>query len=364
MTGPWEFADGTATAQGRFALPSFAIACWLVSALIAASLAERIRSTSLLLLTGLASAICAPTLFAWIWTEQGWLVRLIGAHDAFGGSAIHALAGGFALGILHELGPRVAAIDKDGNVVDLPAAMPWLQSLGMLFILVGLFGLAVSTLHLILISDSDGASVLSAVGAYGTPTPLSRVTTNLLVAACAGLLVGHVLGQNRPQRTFGGAIAGVVGIAAGGDAFHPLQALLIGAAVAWFAFFIQLRLKSRFGIDDPMGIISFHGASGFAGTVICGFVLWTFPSTLAADATRINPLGNAGIAIMAFFLFGYLPGYFAAKFMNYLDALRIPLVIEIAGADLVNDMADADLSLAALELEQMLVSSGLEKPTK
>ena len=43
---------------------------------------------------------------AWGWHAEGWMVRILGYHDAYASGVIHAIAGGFALGVLG--GPRTA----------------------------------------------------------------------------------------------------------------------------------------------------------------------------------------------------------------------------------------------------------------
>ena len=44
---------------------------------------------------------------AWGWHASGWMVKLWGYHDAYASGVIHAIAGGFALGVLVVLGPRL-----------------------------------------------------------------------------------------------------------------------------------------------------------------------------------------------------------------------------------------------------------------
>ena len=48
------------------------------------------------------------------WYYAGWMVNKLGYHDAYAG-VIHAASGGFALGILSVLGPRIGKF-RNGKV--------------------------------------------------------------------------------------------------------------------------------------------------------------------------------------------------------------------------------------------------------
>jgi len=347
---PWSAAMGSA----GFEWLRFATTSCLVSALIATSLLERVRTISLLLLCTMASAVCGPIAAAWTWDSASWLILLTGTHDAFGAGPIHALAAGFALGTLHQLGPRVAATASDGQVVELSSTTPWLQSFGSLLFIIGLFAFSASALQPFALIDGDQFTA-AAIGPYGTQTSLAQVTTNLILALAGGILAGSVLGGGRPQKMLNGGIAGVVAVAAGADLYHPMQAFLIAGALTWFAFAVRARLMTRHQVDDSLGIVSWHGAAGIGGLVVAGFVLWTFPSSATADAAMINPFGNAAAAFFCFFLLGHLPAYLAARFLDYLGILRLPLAVEIAGSYLLYDLVDAQTQAEASKLERSMV---------
>ena len=354
---PWSAAMGSASDGAGFPWLRFAVASWMVSALIAGCLLERVRATSVFLLTLAASAICAPIVAAWISDPEGWLVRLAGAHDAFGGAVIHSLAGGFALGVLQRLGPRASATTAEGHIAEIPAAIPWLHALGFFLFIIGMFAFMGSFPQLFA-SEDPGAHMV-VLGPYGMPTSLALMTTNLVLALAGGLLIGTVLGRRRPHRVLAGGVAGMVSVAAGADLYHPLQAFLIAGAMTWLAFAVRAHLATRYKIDDALGSVSWHGAAGVGGVIVAGFVLWTFPSTAGADSAMINPFGNTVAALFGFLVFGYVPGYLVARFLDYLDVLRIPLSVEIAGADLMDDLADAQATADMAERERSLVRRGL-----
>ena len=84
-----------------------------------------------------------------------------------------------------------------------------------------------------------------------------------------------------------------------------------------------------------------HGYAGFAGLVICGFVLNGYPSSGysvgamfdGSTYATINPLGQFLGALIMFFVLGMFPGYVIAKVLHGMGKLRIPREVELAGLD-------------------------------
>ena len=83
------------------------------------------------------------------------------------------------------------------------------------------------------------------------------------------------------------------------------------------------------------------GYAGFAGLIICGFVLNGYPSSGysvgamwdGATYAAINPLGMFIGALIMFFVLGMIPGWIIAKILHGMGKLRIPREVEIAGLD-------------------------------
>ena len=68
---------------------------------------ERINSGAFWILAVVIGSAAWIIDAAWGWHSGGWMVKLLGYHDAYASGVIHAIAGGFALGILVVLGPRL-----------------------------------------------------------------------------------------------------------------------------------------------------------------------------------------------------------------------------------------------------------------
>jgi ammonia channel protein AmtB len=133
--------------------------------------------------------------------------------------------------------------------------------------------------------------------------------------------------------------------------------MLIGAIGVVIAYKMHFWVERKFKIDDAVGAVAVHGYAGFAGLVICGFVLNGYPSSGysvgamwdGSTYASINPLGQFLGAIIMFGVLGMLPGYVIAKILNGMGKLRIPREVEIAGLDyeIMEDDRDAEKAVAS-----------------
>ena len=60
------------------------------------------------------------------WHFDGWMLKILGYHDAYASGVIHAIAGGFALGVLVVLGPRIGKFSSSGEPRNIGPRNPWL----------------------------------------------------------------------------------------------------------------------------------------------------------------------------------------------------------------------------------------------
>ena len=78
--------------------------------------------------------------------------------------------------------------------------------------------------------------------------------------------------------------------------------------------------------------MAIHGYCGVIGVVVCGFVLWGYPSSPHAEYPPITPWGQAtGALIMC--VLGFIPCYVIAKLLNRKNMLRVPFEVELIGLD-------------------------------
>ena len=109
---------------------------------------------------------------------------------------------------------------------------------------------------------------------------------------------------------------------------------MIGGIGTFLAYKLHHFVERRFKIDDAVGAIAVHGYAGFIGVVICGFVLWGYPSSPYEGYAAINPLGQFIGAIIMFFVLGFLPAFIVSKILAAAGILRIPREIELMGLDM------------------------------
>jgi ammonium transporter, Amt family len=352
---------------------AFLLFSWTTASIISGAVIERIKTQAFLILAVLVGSVTWIIDAAWGWSWNGWMVQLMGYHDAYASSVVHGIAGGSALAILIVLGPRLGKFAADGTPRDFPQNNPWLVTVGLFLIYTGFWGFyAACNIPII---DLNGPAVLAngaepfftATNIYLTPTSLSAITFNFLMSLSGGLMAGYVMSKGDPFWSYSGGLAGVICASAGNDLYHPIEAMLIAMIGVWFAYKMHYWVERRFKIDDAVGAVAVHGYAGFLGTVIAGFMLWGYPSNIAYQATgwfgnvdgvaAINPLGNFIGAIIMFWILGFIPCWIVAKILSGLGWLRVPREVELAGLD-THDYGDAfpyfpyrDTAVEALDRE-------------
>ena len=313
---------------------AFLLFSWTAASIVSGACIERIRPTAFWLLAILIGSVCWIIDASWGWHPEGWMVRILGYHDAYASGVIHAIAGGFALGVVKVLGPRIGKFRKDGTPRNINPHNPWLVTVGLFLIYTGFWGFYVAcNIPIIDVQSGDGV-YFSATNIYLAPTTLSAITVNFLMSLSGGLLTAYVLSKGEVTWTYYGGLAGIIAASAGNDLYHPIQAMFIAGLGVAFAYRMHFWVERRFKIDDPVGAIAVHGYAGFFGVVVAGFVLWGYPSSPNPDFAAINPLGQLIGAVIMFGVLGFLPGFLCARLLQSLGALRIPAAVEIAGLDL------------------------------
>jgi ammonia channel protein AmtB len=182
------------------------------------------------------------------------------------------------------------------------------------------------------VQAGDG-EFFSATNIYLGPTTLSAITVNFLMSLSGGLLAGYWVSKGDAFWTYSSGLAGIIAASAGNDLYHPIQAMFIAIIGVIIMYKMHYYVERRFKIDDAVGAVAVHGYAGFFGVVICGFMLWGYPSSPDTSFATINPIGNFIGAIIMFGVLGLLPGYVIAKILNSLGLLRIPAAVEVAGLD-------------------------------
>lgn len=325
---------------------AFLLFSWTAASIVSGSVIERIRSSALWVHAVLIGSVFWIIDAAWGWHWDGWMVHKLGYHDAYASGVIHAIAGGYALGVLVVLGPRIGKFAKDGTPRDIPPHNPWMVTIGLFLIYTGFWGFyAACNVPLISPEVIDGqitGTTWTATNIYLGPTTLGAITFNFLMSLSGGLMATYIVSKGDAFWTFSGGLAGIIGASAGNDLYHPIQAMLIGAIIPVIAYKLHYWVESRFKIDDAVGAVAVHGYSGFMGVVVAGFVLWGAPSSPYEGYATINPLGQLIGAIIMFFVLGFCPAYVVARIQAARGTLRIPVEVELQGLDFAEHHAYED----------------------
>ena len=336
---------------------AFLLFSWTAASIVSGAVIERIKSGGFWILAILIGSVFWIIDAAWGWHWDGWMVHKLGYHDAYASGVIHAIAGGFALGVLLVLGPRIGKFRKDGSPRSINPHNPWLVCVGIFLIYTGFWGFYAACNVPIIdffggdMLDVDGKTMFTATNIYLGPTTLSAITFNFLIALSGGLLGGYIFSKGDPFWTFSGGLAGLIAASAGNDLYHPMQAFIISIAGVFVAYKMHHWVERKFKIDDAVGAVAVHGYAGFFGVVVCGFVLWGYPASPFEGYAAITPWGQFIGAIIMFFVLGFLPGFIAAKILKATGLLRVSREVELAGLDLTLGVENEE---AALELEKAL----------
>ena len=351
MGGQDDLHGGWARINGVF-WAAFLLFSWTAASIVSGSVIERIKSGGFWILAVAIGSFFWIIDAAWGWHAGGWMVNLWGYHDAYASGVIHAIAGGFALGILVVLGPRIGKFAADGTPRNINPRNPWLVTIGLFMIYTGFWGFYVAcNIPMWDIQAGDGV-FYSATNIYLAPTTLSAITMNFLMSLSGGLLMGYLISKGDAFWTYSSGLAGIIAASAGNDLYHPIQAMIIAAAGVVFMYKVHYWVENKFKIDDAVGAVAVHGYAGFFGVVIAGFVLWGYPSSPDDSFAAINPLGQFAGAIVMFFVLGFVPGWVISKILNGLGMLRIPREIELMGLDAAAAEAEAADETAIIQAEK------------
>jgi ammonia channel protein AmtB len=358
---PWDDNMGTNLGDrinGVF-WAAFLLFSWTAASIVSGACIERIQSGAFWILAVLIGSCTWIIDAAWGWHWDGWMVKLLGYHDAYASGVIHAIAGGFALGVLVVLGPRLGKFRADGTPRDIPPHNVWLVTIGLFLIYTGFWGFYAACNIPIISPEVIGGEITgetwTATNIYLAPTTLSAITFNFLMSLSGGLMAAYIVSKGDPFWTYSGGLAGIITASAGNDLYHPIQAMFVGAIGAWVAYKMHYWVERRFKIDDAVGAVAVHGYAGFLGLIIAGFLLWGQPSSPYAGYATINPLGQLIGAIIMFGLLGFLPAWIFSKILNGAGLLRIPRKIELEGLDFESEEAFRAATADVIDAELALV---------
>jgi ammonium transporter, Amt family len=279
----------------------------------------------------------------WVW-GNGWLAQAgrnwglgHGVVDFAGSGVVHGMGGVIAAAGAMVLGPRLGKFQR-GRPQPLPGHQIPLVTGGTFLVAVGGFGFT------------------SGPVPFGTDLQFSAVAINTLLSSVSGALAAMLTlygKRMKPDPTLmcNGLVAGLVAICASCPFVASWAAVVIGAVAG--ALVVQgIFLCEKWGLDDPVGAVSAHGASGLWGLLALGLFAngkhgaeWNgavreeFLRRYPTDGVRGLFYGDAwqllaqllGAAVLL--VFGFAMAYAWFKLSNLVVPLRAASEAEMAGLD-------------------------------
>lgn len=294
----------------------------ITPALICGAFAERMKFSTMVVLSVLWGLLVYCPLCHWVWdggilafgAEGAWAG---GAIDFAGGTVVHMSSGISALLIAILIGQRIGFGTKDLRPHNLTYT-----AMGAAMLWVGWFGFN---------AGSAAASNAGAVNAF--------VVTHLSAAAGAVAWAGmEWLLRGKPSilGTASGAVAGLVCITPAAGCVHPMAAIILGLAAGIVCYYACGALKSKLGYDDSLDAFGVHGVGGTLGALLIGI----FATKEVGDADGIINGGGVTlligqvVAVVVTFVFSIVVTFIIIKILDATLGLRVDQESEVKGLDL------------------------------
>jgi Amt family ammonium transporter len=250
----------------------FLLFSWIAASIVSGSVIERIRSSALWLHAVIVGSVWWTIDAAWGWHYDGWMFKVLGYHAAYASRVIHAIAGGYAVGVLLVLGPRIGKFAADGTARDIPPHNPWLLTIGIFLIYIGFWEFyAACNVPIIAPEVIDGqitGTTWTATNIYLAPNTLSAITVNFLMSLTGGLMAAYIVSKGDLFWTFSGGLAGLITASAGNDLYHPIQAMLVASVGVVIVYRLHFWVERKSKIEDAAGAVAVHGYVGVISLII------------------------------------------------------------------------------------------------
>lgn len=234
----------------------------ITPALIVGAYVERIKFSSVLMISALWLIFVYGPVCHWVW-GGGWLGEM-GVMDFAGGLVVHATASTSALVIVKFLGAR------QGFPAHLsPPHSPGMTMIGAAMLWVGWFGF-------------NAGSALAADGGAGMAMAVTHISA--ATASLVWVLIEWVkFGRPSLVGIVTGMVAGLATITPASGFVGPIGGFCIGLLGGFVCYWAVGFIKDKFSLDDSLDVFAVHGVGGILGT-------------LAAAVFVAESLGGAGLA--------------------------------------------------------------------
>lgn len=289
--------------------------------IVSGAMAERTKFKSYLIYSAIITIVIYPISGHWAW-GGGWLSTLATPfHDFAGSTVVHSVGGWAALVGAIILGPRIGKYGKDGKAKAIPGHNIPMATLGVFILWIGWFGF------------NPGSQLAAAGTVSANAISLIFVTTNIAAAggALSALLFMWIKYKKPPlSMTLNGALAGLVAVTAGCDAFSPAGALIVGLLAGLLVVLSVEFFDKVAKIDDPVGAISVHGVCGAFGTLAVG-LFSTSQGVFYGHGFAL--LGSQAIGVLAVAAWAIGIAFILFTAIKYTVGLRVSVREEEEGLD-------------------------------
>ncbi len=281
----------------------------ITPALIAGSVAERMKFSAFCLFVALWSLFVYAPVAHWVW--GGGFLQKMGVLDFAGGSVVHVNSGIAGLVAALVLGKR-RGFGRDF----MPPHNLAYTTIGGSMLLVGWIGFNAGS--------EWAADAIAAVA-----------TLNTIVATMTGAL-GWIVVEwiERKEPTLlgmvSGMVAGLVAITPAAGFVAPVGALAIGLAGGVVCYVGATYIKNMFKYDDSLDAFGVHGIGGFFGALL---------TAVFADKT-INPAGDGAqlwkqlVGLICVIAWSGVVTFIILMICKYTTGLRVTEEEEIEGLDM------------------------------
>jgi Amt family ammonium transporter len=297
----------------------------IATAILFGSVADRIKFSSVLLLSALWLAVVYVPVAHAVWGPAGVLggvgvadfAGLLGFGamiDFAGGAVVHINAGFAALVAAIVLGKRSTSNKEEPHNLAF-------TFIGTALLWVGWFGF-------------NAGSALAANERAGMAMLVTQVA-----AATAGLtwmLVDWALkGKPSVVGTLSGAVAGLVAITPASGFVDVTGALIIGVAAGVICPWACYWLKSTFKYDDSLDVFGVHGVGGIVGSILTGvFADQAIGGVAGALQGNTNLLIAQILGSVAVAVYASVATFILLKIVQAVVGLRVESLHEEEGIDL------------------------------
>jgi Amt family ammonium transporter len=282
----------------------------ITPALIAGSIAERMKFSAFVLFIALWSVLVYAPVAHWVW--GGGFLGQMGVLDFAGGAVVHVNSGIAGLVACLVIGKR-KGFGRDNMA---PHNLGYTM-IGASMLLVGWIG-------------------FNAGSEWAADSLASVAMLNTIVAAMTGA-VGWIIPEwlERKQPTLlgmvSGIVAGLVGITPAAGFVNPTGAMAIGLITGVACYFGTTYVKNMFRYDDSLDAFGVHGIGGFVGALLTAIFVDTTINTsdAAAHATVLKQL----IGLVVVIGWSAVITFLILMVCKFTTGLRVTEEEEIEGLD-------------------------------